>query len=507
MRPPAPETSSEIPQISGPNTGGLKGGVVDYAQEGSVSKSGISGKENIVKKTKMEKRFGLIGTSLVAISALIGGVAHADGHLLFPIGEGEFSWDSYHAFAKEHDYSGQQLTIFGPWAGLDEEIFENVIAYFEEATGADVRYRGTGGGVAEIFIVDAEAGTSANISIFPLPGFAADMAKRGFLTKLDPDTAGWIRDNYAAGQSYADLGTYAGPDGNKALYGFPYEQQVKSLVWYSPENFEDAGYEVPQSMEDLKALNDQIVADGGTPWCIGLASGAATGWPASDWVEDMLLRTQPPELYDQWVRNEIPFDDPRIVAAIEEFGAFARNDKYVAGGASQVAAGDWKDSPKGLFDSPPQCYMHRAATYITSFFPEGTVVGEDVDFFYFPAWADKDLGKPVLGGGGFFSISNESPAAHGFIEFLKTPIAHEAKMAQGAFLTAYKDVSKAVFRDRTQAMQNEILFDATTFRFDGSDLMPGAVASAFWKGTVDYVGGKDAAAVARDIQESWDAIK
>ena len=124
------------------------------------------------------------------------------------------------------------------------------------------------------------------------------MAKRGFLTKLDPDIAGWIRDNYAAGQSYVDLGTYAGPDGNKAFYGFPYEQQVKSLVWYVPENFEDAGYEIPQSMEELKALNDRIVADSGTPWCIGIASGAYTGWPASDWVEDMLLRTQPLEVYD-----------------------------------------------------------------------------------------------------------------------------------------------------------------------------------------------------------------
>ena len=147
-------------------------------------------------------------------------------------------------------------------------------------------------------IVDAEAGSAANISSHALPGLAADMAKRGFLTKLDPDIAGWIRDNYAAGQSYVDLGTYAGPDGNKAFYGFPYEQQVKSLVWYVPENFEDAGYEIPQSMEELKALNDRIVADSGTPWCIGIASGAYTGWPASDWVEDMLLRTQPLEVYD-----------------------------------------------------------------------------------------------------------------------------------------------------------------------------------------------------------------
>jgi hypothetical protein len=108
---------------------------------------------------------------------------------------------------------------------------------------------------------------------------------------------------------------------------------VKSLVWYVPENFEDAGYEVPETMEELKALTEQIVADGETPWCIGLGSGAATGWPATDWVEDIMLRTQPPEVYDSWVTNEIPFNDERVVNAIETFGMFARNDDWVQGGA------------------------------------------------------------------------------------------------------------------------------------------------------------------------------
>ena len=103
--------------------------------------------------------------------------------------------------------------------------------------------------------------------------------------------ANWVRDNYAAGQSWVDLSTYPDVDGKDQMYGFFYNVNVKSLVWYSPENFEDAGYEVPESMEALKALTEQIVADGDTPWCIGLGSGAATGWPATDWVEDMMLRT------------------------------------------------------------------------------------------------------------------------------------------------------------------------------------------------------------------------
>jgi alpha-glucoside transport system substrate-binding protein len=334
------------------------------------------------------------------------------------------------------------------------------------------------------------------------------MAKRGFLTDLGAENASWLKDNYAAGQSWVDLGTYAGKDGNKAFYGFPFKTDLKSLVWYSPENFEDAGYEVPKTMEELKALTEKIVADGGTPWCIGLGSGAATGWPATDWVEDMMLRTASPEDYDKWVSNEMKFDDPVVVNAINEFGWFAKNDKFVVGGAGAVASTDFRDSPKGLFASPPQCYMHRQASFIPSFFPEGTSVGEDADFFYFPAYAEKNLGSPVLGAGTTFTITKDSKAARAFIEFLKSPIAHEVWMAQKGFLTPHKGVNPEVFTDPTVRKMNDILLQATTFRFDGSDLMPGAVgAGSFWTGMVDYVGGKSAEDVAKSIQASWDGIK
>jgi alpha-glucoside transport system substrate-binding protein len=401
----------------------------------------------------------------------------------------------------------EQLTVFGPWLGPDQENVEKVLAGFAAASGHDVSYVGSDSFEQQIMI-DAEAGSAPNVAVFPQPGLAADMAKRGFLTPLADGTADWVKENYAAGQSWVDLGTYAGADGADNLYGFFYKVDVKSLVWYSPENFEDAGYEVPTSMEDLKALTDQIVADGGTPWCIGLGSGGATGWPATDWVEDMMLRTQTPADYDAWVKNDLKFNDPKVVAVIEEFGAFARNDAYVAGGAGAVASTDFRDSPKGLFDSPPQCYMHRQASFIPAFFPEGTVVGEDADFFYFPAYAEKDLGAPVLGAGTVWAITNPSDAANELIAYLETPEAHETWMALGGFLTPHKGVDTSKFSDAATAKMNDILLAATTFRFDGSDLMPGAVgAGSFWTGMVDYTGGKSAQEVADGIQASWDAIK
>jgi alpha-glucoside transport system substrate-binding protein len=403
--------------------------------------------------------------------------------------------------------TAQSLTVTGPWLGPDQDNVEAVLKAFTDETGIQVSYVGSDSFEQQI-VVDLEAGSAANVAAFPQPGLASDMAKRGFLTPLGPDVANWVKDNYAAGQSWVDLGTYSGPDGKKAFYGFPFKDDVKSLVWYVPENFSDAGYEIPKTMEDLKALTQQIVDDGGTPWCIGLGSGAATGWPATDWVEDLMLRTQPPEVYDQWVTNEIPFNDPRVINAINEFGWFAKNDAFVAGGAGAVATTDFRDSPKGLFSSPPQCYLHRQASFIPAFFPEGTVVGQDVDFFYFPAYASKDLGTPVLGAGTTWTITNDSPEAHKLIAFLQTPKAHETWMARKGFLTPFKGVDTSKFGDPTLKRMNDILLNATTFRFDGSDLMPGAVgAGSFWTGMVDFVGGKSAEDVANDIQKSWDAIK
>ncbi|MEM1064100.1 MAG: ABC transporter substrate-binding protein [Pseudomonadota bacterium] len=445
--------------------------------------------------------------SSVAALALGAGAAFAESHLLVAPGEGDYTWDGYEEFAAANDFTGETVTIAGPWLTPEDEKFRAMLAYFEEATGADVIYTGSDGFEQQIRI-DAEAGSAPNVAVYPQPGLASDMAALGFLTPLGDEMAAWIADNFAAGPSWVDLGTYTDETGADQLYGFFFNVNLKSLVWYVPENFEDAGYEVPETMEELIALSDQIVADGETPWCIGLGSGPATGWPATDWVEDMMLRSHAPEVYDQWVTNEIAFDDPRVIEAIELFGQFAKNDDYVAGGSAAVAATDFRDSPKGLFASPPQCYLHRQASFIPVEFPEGTVVGEDADFFYLPAFAEKDLGSPVLGAGTLMAITNASEATFALMEFFKLPLAHELMMAQGGFLTPHLGVNTATYQTETLRQQGDILLGASTFRFDGSDLMPGGVgAGTFWTGMVDYTGGASAEDVARAIQSSWDALK
>ena len=400
--------------------------------------------------------------------------------------------------------SGDVVTIAGPWLGSEETHFEEVIAAFEAATGADVQYAGSDSFEQQI-VIDVQAGSPPNIAAFPQPGLAANLAAQGALVSLGNDTANWVRDNYAAGSSWVDLGTYANENGADEFYGFFYNVNVKSLVWYVPENFEDAGYDIPGTMDELINLTEQMASDGNTPWCIGLGSGDATGWPATDWVEDIMLRTQPASVYDRWVTNEMPFTDDSVVSAIKLFGQFARNPRYVDGGGAAVGSVDFRDSPKGLFSVPPKCFMHRQASFIPNFFPDDVEVGEDADFFYFPGYGAE---KPVLGGGILMAITADSAATRAFIEYLKDPMAHELWMARDGFLTPHTGVDLAKYSSDTLRKQGQILFNATTFRFDGSDLMPGAIgAGSFWTGMVDYVSGASAESVASGIQRSWDAIK
>lgn len=445
----------------------------------------------------------------IALSALLAwpGIAMAQD-LVFPVDKGEFDWKSYHDFAEKYDFSGQTLTIMGANTGNDADRYRNLYAYFAAATGATVQYSGSESYEQDI-VIASKAGGLPDIANFPQPGLAKDMGKAGVLVPLEASTEQEVKDGYAAGQSWADLATFPGPDGKDNFYGVFFGTDVKSLVWYSPENFKEMGYKVPQTQEDLVRLSDQMVKDGVAPWCIGLGSGAATGWPATDWVEDFMLRTVPPKVYDEWVNHEIPFNDPRVVQAIEDYGTFVRNPKYTPGGPDTAVTTDFRDAPSGLFTFPPKCMMMKQASFIPTFFPSDVKVGRDASFFYFPPYASKpDLGRPVLGSGGMVTITHDSPMARAYIQFLLTPIAHEIMMAQGQFLTPLKAANEALYKDDTQRKLGDILTSATTFRFDGSDLMPGEIGTnAFWKAMVDFTTGEGAKTVADRVETRWKSIK
>jgi alpha-glucoside transport system substrate-binding protein len=288
------------------------------------------------------------------------------------------------------------------------------------------------------------------------------------------------------------------------LYGVWMRADVKSLVWYNPAAFEAAGYAVPTTWAELEVLKQQMVADGTPPWCIGMESGGATGWVATDWLEEILLRQAGPELYDQWVTHEIPFSHPAVEQALATFGEIVRDPQLVRGGPTGVISIPFGDSPRALFTDPPGCYLHRQASFISDFLPEGLEPEQTVDVFALPPMRS-EMGNPVLVGGIVYAQFNDTPAATALMEHLASVEAHTLWASEG-YITPHAEVSLDAYPDVLTRNQAAILQNADVIRFEGSDLMPGAVGTGtFWTAMVNYVGGADIETVLSSIDASWPA--
>ncbi|MGK7908005.1 MAG: ABC transporter substrate-binding protein [Synechococcus sp.] len=388
------------------------------------------------------------------------------------------------------------VTVLGVVIGEQQEKLEAALAPFETETGIDVIYEGTDA-FATLLPVRVAANNAPDIAMFPQPGLLADFARSGDLLPLDRFVD---RDTLTAAypQDWIDLGTV-----DDQSYGIWYRASVKSLVWYSPAAFEAADYEIPNSWDELIALSDRIVADGGVPWCLGMESGSSTGWVGTDWIEDIMLRTAGADTYDRWLTNDLSFESPEVKTAFEQFGEIALNPNYVVGGTVGAISTPFGDSPNGLFADPPQCYLHRQANFIASFFPEEVTLGEDIAIFPLPP-IDDTYGLPVLVAGDAFAAFNDTPEVAALMVYLSTSQPHEIWAGLGGFISPHNQVSLDAYPNAITRQQAEILANAETVRFDGSDMMPGAVGTgSFWSGVTNYVGGTSLDVVLSDIQTSW----
>jgi alpha-glucoside transport system substrate-binding protein len=387
---------------------------------------------------------------------------------------------------EERPLEGETVSVIAVWGGDEQESFMAMIAPWEERTGATVEYEGTRD-LNAVLTTRVEGGNPPDIAGLPGPGVLQQYAQDGYLVDLSAFMdMGQLSQAYD--QSWLDLATYEG-----GLYGLFTKVAVKSLVWYSPPAFEEAGYETPGSWDEMIALSDQIVEDGTSPWCIGLESGSASGWPGTDWIEDIMLRTAGPEVYDQWRTHEIPWTDPAVKNAWETWGAIVANEDYVNGGTTGVLATNFGESPYPMFQDPPGCYMHRQASFIQGFitdqFPELEAV-DDYNYFGFPS-IDERYGTPALTAGDLFGMFTDTPAARSLMEWLASAEAQTIWAERGGFLSPNKNVSPDIYPDPLIAQAAEILVDAEVVRFDASDLMPQSVNDAFWQGVLNYVENPD----------------
>ena len=182
------------------------------------------------------------------------------------------------------------------------------------------------------------------------------------------------------GEYFLSLGEFEGEH-----YGIPTNVNLKSMVWYPKDDFDAAGYTVPDDVRRADRPSRTRSRPTATRRGASASSpAAATGWPATDWMEDIMLRTAGPDVYDQWVSHEIPFNDPAVATAAETFGEVMFGEGYVLGGADQTPAIAFGDAPAPMFDDPPGCWLHRQASFINAFFPEDAEAGVDYDWFPFP---------------------------------------------------------------------------------------------------------------------------
>src|SRR5918996_4588336 len=353
--------------------------------------------------------------------------------------------------------------------------------------------------------IRAEAGT-LDIFLAPQPGLVADLAAAGSLTSLEDlgMDVGQLEELF--GDYFVSLGEVDGQH-----YGVPTNINLKSMVWYPKDDFDAAGYTEPTTWDEMLALSDQIVADGGTPWCVGFQSEGSTGWPATDWIEDIMLRTAGLDVYEQWYTHEIPFNDPAVLNAAEIFGDVMFHPDYVLGGAENTPSLQFGEAPLPMFEDPPGCWLHRQASFINAFFPEDTEAGVDYDWFPLPP-IDQE-GTLFAGELAVVGTGGNRPDVRDFLERFMAEDVQCALSGDPASsrISPNINVGPDCYANDILAESSTVLTDALaagTAGFDASDLMPAAVgAGSFWTGMVDYMrnGPDSIQGILDEIESSWPA--
>jgi len=353
----------------------------------------------------------------------------------------------------------------------------------------------------------AEGGNAPDIGIVPQPGLLARLAAGGWLIPASQA----VEDNVDKwwSEDWKQYGTYDG-----TFYAAPLMASIKGYVWYSPSEFQEKGYEIPTTLDELTALSEQIASEGDhKPWCVGLESGEATGWPGTDWIEDFVLREAGADVYDQWVTHEIPFNDPAIAHAFDSVGEYLKNPDMVNGGIGDVSTQISEAfQTAGLPILDGECSLHHQASFYETFWnpngDEGNVVAPDGDVFAFllpPVSADDP--QAVTGGGEFPVAFRDAKEVETVRAYLSSDTWANNRVKLGGVISANKGLDPDNASSELLKQSIEILQDPdTTFRFDGSDLMPGAVgADSFWKGIVAWVGGQSTQQTVDAIEASWPA--
>ena len=409
------------------------------------------------------------------------------------------------AFEQYGDLSGKTVSVYAGITTPEDQPYIDSFKPFEDCTGAKVNYTADKSFEQQI-LVQAQAGNAPDLAIVPQPGLLAQLVATGAVVAAPQSVADNVDTFWDP--AWKDYGTVDG-----TFYAAPSGASVKSLIWYSPSEFEQNGWKVPTTLKELNELTDTIAATGKKPWCAGIASGEATGWPITDWMEDFVLRLGGPDAFDAWVSHEVPFNSEVPTQALDAVGAYLKNSDYVNGGygdVTSIASTSFQDGGLTILDG--QCSLHKQASFYAAQFPEGTKVGKDGDVFAFYLPGESADDHPVLGAGEFVTAFSDDPAVQALQTYWSTDLWANTKaklsseQTNGGWITANNGLDKANLVNPIDLLSVDILQDPNAvFRFDGSDRMPAAVNSVFWKEATNWITGQSTSDTLDKIEASWPA--
>jgi len=391
------------------------------------------------------------------------------------------------------------------WMSLDQSVVDGLQTQIDKLAadeGLEVTIERVDS-IDKLIKTKIQAGDTPDIAVVPQPGVVSSIVDLGAAIPLDD-----VLDTASLEQDMVPGALDAGKVDDK-LYGLLMSMNVKSLLFYPKKAFEKAGYEIPQSLDEVTALAEQIKSDGGTPWCLTMESGDATGWVATDWFEDLVMRYGGPDVYNQWVAHEVPFDSDVVRQAAAYFEDVAFTDGNVLGGRSSITATPFSEAAQPMFDEgEPGCWLLKQGSFFVGpdFLPEDVFanVDDELGVAAFPP-AEAGGENPVLGGGDLAVLMNENEDAKKAMNLLASADLGVEAAPVSSYISPFKTFDTSLYPSETTKTIAEVAYDSTAFLFDGSDAMPAEVgAGSFWKEMTAWVNGdQDLDTTLTNIDNSW----
>ncbi|WP_258907033.1 ABC transporter substrate-binding protein [Actinokineospora sp. UTMC 2448] len=367
------------------------------------------------------------------------------------------------------------VIVLGPWTGTEETDFRRVLARFTAVSGIDVDYRGTRA-VEQVLAHDLQRGAPPDVAVLPNPGILAAYARRSELRPLN-DVVG------DQSGSYSPQWLRLQEVGQDQRFAVAVKVDVKGAFWYRTEN--PGEVRPPDTWGDLVALSERMIAAGHTPWCLGMGSPPTSGWPGTDWIEVILLRSAGAEAYREWASGKRDWTSTRDAWAT--WGALVTKPGAVRGGTRAALLTDFGDAGKHMFTSPPGCLMeHRAASSAVTGYQamqaDEMAQGQGVDFFQMPGATTLSVSADLAG---MFSDSHE---AKELIRFLASDGGQRAwpELSGGTVFSANSNVTD-VYDDNPITRRIAVKLNSDPLCFDASDLMPTQMTEAFHRAVLEYL--------------------